>query len=185
MHARARVFFAAGLLLGAAVLTAGVAATLAPTLVPIATSHEVAIAKFDQLVDGVPLLVGSDQLTALARKAWDLRAAGPYRQMSGPRVGKELPIWLVRSGYSVRAFIAIDPRNSCRLDTQLVTEDSRVPPSITIFHDVCHGSLYDLGGDRYGGPAPWTLDELVVSVRAGLVFADRTAVHPGRLVVRY
>ena len=184
MHARARAFFAAGLLLGTAVLAASLTAALTPKPVPIATTRDVAIAKLDELVDGVPRLVASDQLTTLARKAWDLRAAGPYKPMGGPRVGTELPIWLVRSGDSVRAFIAIDPRNGCRLDALKVTKDSRVPPSITIFHDICHGSLYDLSGDRYGGPSPWTLDELVVSVRAGVVFADRTAVYPGRLALR-
>jgi hypothetical protein len=33
-----------------------------------------------------------------------------------------------------------------------------------------------------GGPTPWTLDELVLSVRDGIVYADLHRVVPGRLV---
>jgi hypothetical protein len=52
------------------------------------------------------------------------------------------------------------------------------------FHDVCHGSLYDVEGQHIGGPSPWGLDELVLSVRGGIVYADRRKVLPGQ-AIRY
>jgi Rieske Fe-S protein len=184
MHTGSRAVFAFGVALAAGMLAISAAAAFTPKPVPVATARDVAVAKLDELADGVPLFVASDQLTTLARKAWDLRRVGPYQPMSGPKALTELPIWLVRSDGDVRAFIAIDPRNGCRLETLKVTRDSRVPPSIPVFHDVCHGSLYDLTGERAGGPTPWTLDELIVSVRGGLVYVDRAAVTPGRLAAR-
>jgi len=80
----------------------------------------------------------------------------------------------VKSGSSVRAFIAIDPRNGCSLEVIRGT----------LFHDVCHGSIYTLNGEHAGGPSPWTLDQLVVSIRGDIVYADRRAVLPGNLINR-
>jgi Rieske Fe-S protein len=51
-----------------------------------------------------------------------------------------------------------------------------------MLHDTCHGSIYNFAGERIGGPSPWTLDELVVTVRDGRVYASTSAVIPGRWV---
>ena len=157
-------------------------AALTPKPVPILDARDEAVAKIAE-IDGEPVFVAAPDLTGLAHKAWDLRAAaGPGRPMGAPKI-TQLPIYLVRDGDGVRAFIGIDPRNGCRL----ALDHIRTSPNsalVTIFHDVCHGSLYDLSGAHIGGPSPWALDELVASVRQGVVYIDRKSVIPGRWVAR-
>lgn len=91
-----------------------------------------------------------------------------------------LPIYITRNGDSIHAFIGVDPRNGC----ELRYHETRVPsfrePVGVLLHDSCHGSIYDLKGQRVGGPSPWSLDELVITIRNGLVYADATKVIPGR-----
>jgi Rieske Fe-S protein len=94
--------------------------------------------------------------------------------MGGRAHQDDMPVWVVKSGSRVRAFIAIDPRNGCNLE--LIAG--------TLFHDVCHGAIYNFDGEHVGGPSPWSLDELVVNVRGDIVYADRHEVLPGKLFLR-
>ena len=184
MHARARALFGLAVLAAIVLFAASAAAAFTPKPVAIVPARDVAIAKLDSLADGVPVSRVVPELQGLDLLASrDREGAFPRMGMRVPRDG-DLAVWLVRDDGSVRAFIAIDPRNGCRLETLKITTDSRVPPSIPVFHDVCHGSLYDLNGTRIGGPSPWALDELVLSVRNGVVYADLHDVKPGRLLYR-
>lgn len=146
-------------------------------------AREVAVTAVASLSDGVPTLVTIPDDFGLGAKAFDLRSRGGYRPM-GPRPSQpELGVWLVRSGSDVHAFIASDPRNGCRLELLYATR-YRGEPGEPVLHDICHGSLYLLSGQRMGGPSPWDLDELVASVRGGVVYVDRRSVLPGRIAAR-
>jgi Rieske Fe-S protein len=49
---------------------------------------------------------------------------------------------------------------------------------------MCHGSIYDFDGEHIGGPSPWSLDELILTVRDGRVYARTDEVIPGHLTRR-
>jgi len=176
-----RTTFGIGVALAACALVITASAALTPAVTAIVSGHDVAVARLSTLSEDIPVSATSRELAGLARKAWDLRAAaGPYRPMGPPKV-TDLPIYIVRSDDNVRAFIGIDPRNGCRLDVlHFQTQSNGVP--MTALHDVCHGSVYDLTGSRIGGPSPWALDELVATVRDGVVYVDRSSVTPGRVM---
>jgi hypothetical protein len=53
------------------------------------------------------------------------------------------------------------------------------------FMDSCHGTVYDLRGRPTSGPGMWFLDELVLHVRSGVVYAERHKVIAGGVAVRY
>jgi hypothetical protein len=135
--------------------------------------QDVGLVSFARLRDGVPERVTMHDDVGLDIKARDLRGRGIYHPMTGRAHQEELPIWVVKSGSSVRAFIAIDPRNSCDLEVKA-----------QVLHDICHGSIYNFDGAHVGGPSPWSLDELVVSIRGDVVYADRYAVLPGKLTLQ-
>jgi hypothetical protein len=65
------------------------------------------------------------------------------QMMGRAPLGPDLPVWILRVGDDVRAFIARDPRNGCPL--RLYQPDSSAPhaavPMDALFHDRCHGSL--------------------------------------------
>lgn len=92
-------------------------------------------------------------------------------------------VFLVRDeGAKLHAFIGEDPRNGCALEWMTLKPDYnwfidgvRVE---AVFHDVCHGSLYDRRGHIVGGPSPFDLNELVTEIRDGDVYVD-----PGRVLV--
>ena len=182
MHGPARAVFGVAVLAALAVMTAATFAAITPKPVAIAPARDIAIAKLDSLPDGIPVATVVPELKGLNLVADRRREASFPRMATRPTRDGDLAVWLVRSDGAVRAFIALDPRNGCRLDTLKVAHDSRQPPSITVFYDVCHGSLYDLGGDHVGGPSPWTLDQLVLTVRDGVVYADLHDVIPGRYI---
>jgi hypothetical protein len=179
----ARVTFVAALVLGVAVLCAAAFAALTPKPVAITPEHEVAIAKLANLTDRAPQAFVVPELKGLDNHARVLRNRGPYQAMGGrtPRAG-DLEVFLVKIDDQVRGFIALDPRNSCRL---LIETPGAKPDGTLAFHDSCHGSLYDVNGERIGGPSPWALDQLVVSVRDGRVYAETNKVLPGRLYVTF
>ncbi len=178
-RATGRAILATGAALAAAMSLVVVTAVLTPhqqreTIVAI-----VPIAKFDTLPQGTPVRVTSSALVGLDLKAQRLRSTGSFGRPRG--TVDPLPVFLVRDGDDVRAFIGIDPRNGC--DVQLFAARSlpwgSFPP---MFEDMCHGSIYNFSGERIGGPSPWTLDELVVTIRDGRVYASTSAVIPGRWV---
>jgi hypothetical protein len=133
------------------------------------------IAALDTLPQGTPIRVTSTDLAGL-----DLKAARSRHISFGRPRGtvKDLPIFLVRDGDTVRGFIGIDPRNGC--DIELLP--ARTLPwgaFPTMLHDVCHGSIYDFTGKKIGGPSPWALDEVLITVRNGRVYAASGFVIPG------
>ncbi len=169
----ARILFGLGLLSAIAVFAAVGTAALIPKAGARIEARDIGLVSFARLRDGVPEHVTMRDDIGLDAKARDLRSQGTYTM--GVRAHHdELPVWVVRSGSTVRAFIAIDPRNGCDL----------APLGPVTFHDVCHGSLYGLSGEHIGGPSPWTLDELVLSIRGDIVYADRHTVLPGQLIFR-
>ena len=169
----ARILFSLGLVSVLALFAVVGAAALTPKAGARIEAQDIGLISLASLHDGVPAHVTMHDDVGLDAKARDLRSQGLYTM--GPRAHHdELPIWVVKSGSSVRAFIAIDPRNGCDL--------ALLGPAT--FHDVCHGSLYGLAGEHIGGPSPWTLDELVLSIHGDIVYADRHAVLPGQLIFR-
>ena len=169
----AKILFGFGLVSVIAVFAAVGVAALTPKPGARIEPQDIGLVSFARLRDGIPERVTMHDDVGLDVKARDLRSRGLYYPMGGRAHQEELPIWVVKSGSSVRAFIAIDPRNGC--DLQVVAQ---------LLHDVCHGSLYKFDGQHVGGPSPWSLDELVVSVRGDIVYADRHAVLPGKLILR-
>jgi Rieske Fe-S protein len=169
----ARILFGLGLVSVVAVFAAVAFAALTPKPGARLEPQDVGLVSFARLRDGIPERVTMHDDVGLDLKARDLRGRGIYHPMTGRAHQDELPVWVVKSGSSVRAFIAIDPRNGC---------DLAVSAAIR-FHDVCHGSIYRFDGEHVGGPSPWSLDELVVSVRGDIVYADRHAVLPGHLTL--
>lgn len=183
MNHRVRALFAAGAALATAAVGVAVLVTLMPQSASPFVPPDVAVAKVSALPENIPTEVWSKDLVPLEDRARELRSRNfAFAMMGRPKVDA-LPIFLIRSDGTVRAFIGLDPRNGCRLDT-ITDQRGTYQSAVRVFHDICHGSLYDFSGEHYGGPSPWTLDQLVVSVRDGIVYVDRTAVLPGRLVAQ-
>ena len=170
----ARIMFGLGVVSILSLFAVMGAAALTPKAGARIAAQDIGLVSLVRLRDGIPERVTMHDDVGLDLKARDLRSRGLYPPMGGRAHQEELPVWVVKSGLSVRAFIAIDPRNGC--DLEII--------SGTLFHDVCHGAIYTFDGEKAGGPSPWTLDELVVSVRGDIVYADRHAVLPGKLVHR-
>jgi Rieske Fe-S protein len=86
-------------------------------------------------------------------------------------------VFLVRdeSG-SLHAFIGEDPRNGCALDWLEERPEVRTP---AVFHDRCHGSLYDRRGHVVGGPSPWDLNELAAEERGEQIYIDPRSILVG------
>lgn len=166
----ARVLFGLGVVSTLALFAVVGAAALTPKAGARIEAQDIGLVSFGRLRDGIPERVTMHDDVGLDVKARGLRSRGLYQPMGGRAHREELPVWVVKSGSSVRAFIAIDPRNGC--DLEIISG---------MFHDVCHGAIYTFDGERAGGPSPWTLDELVVRVRGDIVYADRRAVLPGRI----
>ena len=178
-----RTLFAAAAVTSATVLLAAGVATLRPASIATSEPESVAIANVATLREREPQILVVPELKGLDLEARRLRVRGGYQLMGArtPRAG-DLGVVVVKSEGTVRAFIALDPRNGCALKIETLAVP--LAEGGVAFHDVCHGSLYDLMGQRVGGPTPWDLDELVVTVRGNVVYADRHKVTPGRLVLR-
>jgi hypothetical protein len=92
-----------------------------------------------------------------------------------------MPVFVVRDADDgVRAFLGVDPRTGCELEANSVAgfADARA------FVDVCHGTAYDLSGRPTSGPGAWFLDQLVLHVREGIIYAETRDVVAGPLAVR-
>jgi Rieske Fe-S protein len=124
---------------------------------------------------------GADRL--LQRRASTLGSCPGSIGCPGSTELRPTPVFLVRDeGGGLHAFIGEDPRNGCALEWKTLPsgynwfiDGVRVQ---AIFHDICHGSLYDRRGQRIGGPSPWDLNELATAVRDGDLYVD-----PGKVVV--
>ena len=185
MHSGARVAFVVGALLASGALSIAAVASLTPKPVPIVDRHEVALTRLSALKEREPQFVLAPGLYHLKYEARRDRAAGgPYPLMGQTiDVKGDLGVYLVRYDGVVRVFIASDPRNGCRLNID--HPGIRLADGALAFHDACHGSLYDVNGEKIGGPSPWALDELVVIVRNDTVYVDGAKVLPGRLLPSY
>ena len=181
MRQRARTLVGVGACLAFIAMGVVAAATLSSQRVPF--SGNVAIADVAALPDGkatkvvVPLLAGLDE-----KERQERGLLGYFNGLRTPH-NDGLPVYVVRDGNDVEAFIGIDPRNGC--DLALLPNPMANVYGSTIFHDQCHGALYDLHGNIVGGPAIWSLDQLAVTVRDGRVYALAGTVIPGRMRPRF
>jgi hypothetical protein len=160
-------------------------ATLVAVAIAILVPHEftrdplVPIASVAALPQGLPVRVVSSQLVGLDVRAARLRGGG-WNGAQRLNTVKALPVYLVRDGDDVRGFIGVDPRNRCEIEL-LPARTLPWGSFPTMLHDVCHGSIYDFAGQHVGGPSPWSLDELVLTVKGGRVYARTDAVIPGHM----
>jgi len=173
----ARVFLGLGALLGTGALIAAAFAVLVPY--EVTRDPLVLIANAAALPQGVPVRFLSSDLVGLDVRAERLRGGG---WAGGNRLNttKALPIFLVRDGDDVRGFLGVDPRNRC----EIALYPARTLPwgsFPAMLEDVCHGSIYNFSGEQIGGPSPWSLDELVLQVSGGRVYARIDTVIPGHM----
>jgi len=75
-----------------------------------------------------------------------------------------------------RAFIGEDPRNGCALEWVPGRAEQQ---QRAVFHDSCHGSIYDRQGRVVGGPSPWNLNGLAIEVREGKAYIDPKVIVTG------
>jgi Rieske Fe-S protein len=104
--------------------------------------------------------------------------------MGRASIGPDLPVWIFRVGDDVRAFIARDPRNGCPLELYPAGPSMQhtAVAGFALFHDTCHGSLYDDRGRPVGGPSPFYLDQLLLTIKDGAVYASATDVRVGEFM---
>jgi nitrite reductase/ring-hydroxylating ferredoxin subunit len=122
-------------------------------------------------------LVGLDRLANAERERGHMTLWGPRSRPAG------MPIFLVREkDDGVHAFLGVDPRTGCELVDK--TFGSGLVEA-SAFMDSCHGTTYDVSGRPTNGPGIWFLDELVLHVRSGVVYAEPHKVIAGGVAVRY
>src|SRR3954468_10740370 len=104
----AKILLGLGLVSAVAVFAAVGLAALTPKPGAAVEAKDIGLVSFARLRDGVPERVTMHDDVGLDTKARGLRSSGPYHPMGGRPHQEELPVWVVKSGPSVRAFIAID-----------------------------------------------------------------------------
>jgi hypothetical protein len=126
---------------------------------------------------------GADRV--LQREGTDLRCSAGMMGCPGAIELRPVTLFLVRDEVgALHAFIGEDPRNGCALEWMpLPLENNnwfidgvRVD---AVFHDVCHGSLYDRRGRRVGGPSPFDLNALATEERGSDLYVDSAKVLVG------
>jgi nitrite reductase/ring-hydroxylating ferredoxin subunit len=182
MRRPARLFFAGSALAAVSVAAVAVAFVLGPTPLP-GQLDEIGLARLetlgpDQIVRlTVKELAGLDRLANAERERGDMSLWGPRSRPTG------MPIFLVRGrADEVHAFLGVDPRTGCPLQDKTYGSGA---VDANAFVDTCHGTAYDLSGRPTSGPGIWFLDELVLHVRSGIVYAERHKVIAGRVVLPY
>jgi hypothetical protein len=178
-----RVFFALSATAATAVVAVAVAFALGPTRPPGEAADEIGLVRASSLQTNqvfhltVKELSGLDRLANAERERGHMSLWGPRSRPAG------MPVFLVRTaGDDVHAFLGVDPRTGCELVDR--TFGSGLDET-GAFMDSCHGTLYDLRGRPTSGPGMWFLDELVLSVRSGIVFARAHQVVAGGVAIRY
>lgn len=95
---------------------------------------------------------------------------------------RPVAVFLVRDDIgALHAFVGEDPRNGCALEWMPLPDRNWFIDGVrvdAVFHDVCHGSVYDRRGRLIGGPSPWDLNALTIEDRDGELWVD-----PSRIVV--
>lgn len=178
----ARVFFGMSVALAGTILVAAATLTLGSSARPDLDADELALVKTDAVRADHPLKIDAPVLSGLDRLA-NARREGRERSLWGPRSRPQgMPIFVVRSADGIRAFLGVDPRTGCALLARTVDAGS---VDAVAFQDTCHGTTYDVSGRPKGGPGAWSLDELVLHVRGGVVYAETHTVIAGALAYRY
>ena len=177
-RAAARAFFAI-----AATTTAG-ALFLAAAFVlsggpPPTQPSDIRLVRLDAMQPNEVVLVKAKELSGLDRLA-NAQRERTHQTLWSPRSRPAgMPVFIVRtSDDDVHAFLGVDPRTGCDLEY-----DSRRVAGSIVFVDVCHGSGYDLSGRPTRGPGSWHLDELVLHIRDGFVFADVHKIIAGGIAI--
>jgi Rieske Fe-S protein len=182
MRRPARLFFAGSASAAVSVAAVAVAFVLGPTSPP-GQLDEIGLVRLEALAPNqivrltVKELAGLDRLANAERERGHMSLWGPRSRPAG------MPIFLVRGrDDGVHAFLGVDPRTGCELDDK--TYGSRAVDA-NAFVDTCHGTAYDLSGRPTRGPGIWFLDELVLHVRSGIVYAERHKVIAGAVALPY
>jgi Rieske Fe-S protein len=175
-----RSFFAVSAAAAAGVIALAAVFALGPSPQP-SESNEIGLIRVDALrPNGVVRLVvkelsGLDRVANAERERVHMTLWGPRSRPAG------MPVYLVLAkDDGVRAFLGVDPRTGCELEDK--TGGSSDVGTFA-FMDVCHGTAYDLSGRPTRGPGIWFLDELVLHVRSGIVYAEPHNVIAGAVAV--
>ncbi len=116
---------------------------------------------------------GSDRVIQRERVGHPCPIAPPVMGCPASTPVQTVTVYLVRDLQGgLHAFIGDDPRNGCALEWR-----ADITPGV--FHDVCHGSLYDRNGRVVGGPSPFNLNQLALTVKDETIYIDAAAVVPG------
>jgi hypothetical protein len=182
MRRSARLFFVVSALAAVSVTAVAVAFMLGPTPLP-GQLDEIGLVRLETLGPNKIVRLTMKELSGLDRIANAERERG-HMSLWGPRSRPAgMPIFVVRGGDdAVHAFLGVDPRTGCDLEDRTYGSGSA---DANAFMDTCHGTAYDLGGRPTSGPGMWFLDELVLHVRSGIVYAERHNVIAGGVAVRY
>ena len=182
MRRSARRFFGVSVVAAVSVIAVAIAFMLGPTALP-GQLDEIGLVRLETLGPNqivrltVKELSGLDRIANAERERGRMSLWGPRSRPAG------MPIFVVRRGdEGVHAFLGVDPRTGCELEDKTYgsgAADARA------FVDACHGTAYDLAGRPTSGPGMWFLDQLVVHVRSGIVYAERDKVIAGGVAVRY
>ncbi len=183
MRRPVRRFFALSAAAAASVIVVAVAFALGPSAQPGQSADEIALVRVESLRPNevvrltIKELLGLDRLANAERERGHTTLWDPRSRPAG------MPISLVRANdEGVHAFLGVDPRTGCALADKTFGS-GRV--EAFAFMDSCHGTMYDLSGRPTSGPGMWSLDELVLHVRDGIVYAEPHKVIAGRVAVRY
>ena len=83
---------------------------------------------------------------------------------------REGRLWIVNANGHLRALSQKCPHLGCRVP--FCDSSGR-------FECACHGSIYDLGGERIAGPTPRGMDQFAVSVEADQLMVDLGSLKNG------
>ena len=175
-----RSFFALSATAAASVVVIAVALALGPSVRP-SQSDEIGLVRLETLRPNEVVRLTVKELSGLDRLANAERERG-HMTLWGPRARPAgMPILLVLAkDDGVHAFLGVDPRTGCELDEK--TGGVSGVGSFA-FVDTCHGTAYDLSGRPTRGPGIWFLDELVLHIRSGIVYAEPHKVIAGAVAV--
>jgi len=177
----ARLFFMTAATALASALLVAVAFTLGPQTLPGRSPDEIALIRLEALQSNVVVRLEVKELSGLDRLA-NAEREREHMTLWGPRSRpKGMPVFLINLGDGVRAFLGVDPRTGCELEDKT---GGRRFIDAAAFIDVCHGTAYDLSGRPTRGPGMWFLDELVLHVRAGVVYVETRHILAGGVAAR-
>jgi nitrite reductase/ring-hydroxylating ferredoxin subunit len=163
-----------------AVIIVAVAFALGPQTPPNRPPGEIALVGLGTLGSSRVVRVTVKELVGLDGLADAERRGRGQLTITPPRTHPQgMPVFVVRAHDGVRAFLGVDPRTGCALENK----SARFSDAVA-FVDVCHGTGYDLDGRPTRGPGMWSLDELVLQVRAGVVYAVVGKVVAGGVAAR-